>query len=99
MGLMSFGLVGLGLALVGDPDETITYVYDAQGRLVGVQRAGDVNDGVVTTYTFDEADNRTGKVTVVPPAFLAAPVREATEVDDASGTTEDSDAEPTEEPQ
>ena len=39
--------------------ETITYTYDAKGRLVKVERAGDVNNGVKTEYTHDKADNRT----------------------------------------
>lgn len=38
--------------------ETITYSYDAQGRLVKTQHTGTVNNGVVTTYSHDAADNR-----------------------------------------
>jgi YD repeat-containing protein len=38
--------------------ETITYTYDAKGRLVKVERSGTVNNGVVTTYVHDKADNR-----------------------------------------
>ena len=48
-------------------DETITYTYDARGRLVRVDHAGTVNNGVVTTYTLDKADNRTNKTTASPP--------------------------------
>jgi hypothetical protein len=43
--------------------ETITYSYDARGRLVQVLRSGNVNYGVTTTYQFDRADNRTSKAT------------------------------------
>lgn len=43
--------------------ETITYTYDAKGRLVKVERSGTVNNGVKAEYTHDKADNRT-KVTV-----------------------------------
>lgn len=39
--------------------ETITYSYDARGRLVRVVHSGTVNDGLSTTYTLDKADNRT----------------------------------------
>ena len=43
--------------------ETITYVYDARGRVKQVVRTGTVNNGVTTTYTVDKADNRTNKTT------------------------------------
>lgn len=39
--------------------ETVTYTYDARGRLVQVSRSGSVNNGVQATYTYDRADNRT----------------------------------------
>jgi hypothetical protein len=39
--------------------ETITYTYDARGRVVAVTHSGTVNNGVSTTYTSDNADNRT----------------------------------------
>ena len=38
--------------------ETITYTYDAKGRLAKVVHAGTVNNGIQTTYTHDKADNR-----------------------------------------
>lgn len=41
--------------------ETVTYRYDARGRLVKVERSGSVNNGVNTSYTYDKADNRTNK--------------------------------------
>lgn len=47
--------------------ETITYSYDARGRLVQVSRSGTVNNGVVTNYSFDKADNRTNKTTTGSP--------------------------------
>jgi coenzyme F420-reducing hydrogenase delta subunit len=47
--------------------ETITYRYDARGRLVKVERAGTVNNNFVTQYQHDKADNRTNRnVTGVP---------------------------------
>lgn len=39
--------------------ETITYTYDAKGRLVKVERSGTVNNNVTTNYSHDKADNRT----------------------------------------
>jgi YD repeat-containing protein len=52
--------------------ETITYKYDAKGRLIEVKRTGTVNNNVVTTYTYDKADNRrsvftTGSTNSPPP--------------------------------
>ena len=46
--------------------ETITYTYDARGRLVKVARSGDVNNNVTANYTYDRADNRTN-VNVTSP--------------------------------
>ena len=44
--------------------ETITYTYDAKGRLIKVERSGTVNNGVKSEYLHDKADNRTNaKVT------------------------------------
>ena len=47
--------------------ETISYSYDARGRLVQVARTGTVNNGVTTSYTLDKADNRTNKSTTGSP--------------------------------
>jgi hypothetical protein len=46
--------------------ETITYTYDARGRLVKVERSGTVNNNVSASYSYDKADNRTN-VNVVSP--------------------------------
>jgi YD repeat-containing protein len=49
------------------PSETITYTYDAKGRLTGVERTGSINNGVKVTYTVDKAGNRRNvKVTGSP---------------------------------
>jgi YD repeat-containing protein len=43
--------------------ETITYRYDARGRLVQVERrAAPTATPVVTRYTHDAANNRTNKI-------------------------------------
>ena len=47
--------------------ETITYSYDAKGRLVKVVHAGTINNGVQTTYSHDRTDNRTQVKTVGAP--------------------------------
>ena len=47
--------------------ETITYTYDARGRLIKVSHSGTVNNNVVTNYTIDKADNRTNKTTTGAP--------------------------------
>lgn len=39
--------------------ETITYEYDALGRLKRVTHAGTINDGMSSSYTYDNANNRT----------------------------------------
>lgn len=39
--------------------ETISYTYDAKGRLVKVVHSGSINNGVVVDYTYEDADNRT----------------------------------------
>lgn len=55
-GAAAAGLFGAAPALAG---ETITYTYDARGRLVAVDHDGGPSDDVRTTYTYDQADNRT----------------------------------------
>jgi hypothetical protein len=55
-------LVGAGLAAAAagaQAAETITYTYDARGRLVQVVRTGSVNNNVTASYTHDKTDNRT----------------------------------------
>lgn len=47
--------------------ETITYTYDARGRLVRVSHSGSVNNNAVTNYTIDKAENRTNKTTTGAP--------------------------------
>ena len=47
--------------------ETITYTYDAKGRVIRVVRTGTVNNNVTTEYTYDKANNRKTKVTMNSP--------------------------------
>lgn len=55
------GLVAAMAATSSQPlgNETVNYSYDARGRLVQVRHAGDVNNNVVSNYSYDKADNRT----------------------------------------
>jgi hypothetical protein len=62
----------LAMACPAIAAETITYTYDAKGRLVEVKRTGTVNNNVTTTYQHDKADNRknattTGSANTPPP--------------------------------
>ncbi len=64
-------LIGLTLAAMitssVQASETVTYTYDAKGRLVKVERSGTVNNGVKAEYTHDKANNRKNvKVTGSP---------------------------------
>ena len=40
-------------------NETITYTYDARGRLIKVVHTGTVNNNTQACYKYDKADNRT----------------------------------------
>ena len=65
---IALGLGAAAVAAVATPAlaaETVTYGYDARGRLVQVTRGGSAQGGatVVTHYALDRADNRTGKTT------------------------------------
>ena len=63
---LAFGvLVSLAGACLAS--ETITYQYDALGRLIKVARTGTVNAGANACYTYDPANNRTN-VTTSPSA-------------------------------
>ena len=55
--MLAFALVGVAGSATAT--ETITYTYDAKGRLVKVVRTGTVNNNVTVEYTHDKADNRT----------------------------------------
>ncbi len=55
------------IATAAVASETISYSYDARGRLVKVQRTGTVNNGITTTYTHDKANNRVNRTTTGAP--------------------------------
>jgi len=67
--IVAAGLAALclaGAAFAAYATETITYSYDARGRLVKVERKGSVNNNVTANYSYDKADNRTN-VNVTSP--------------------------------
>ncbi len=60
-------LAACAAGAMASASETITYTYDAKGRLVKVEHSGTVNNGVAANYTLDRADNRRNvKVTGAP---------------------------------
>ena len=59
--IAAVAVISVGAAVaarVALASETITYVYDVNGRLVKVTHSGTVNNNVVSNYTFDDVDNR-----------------------------------------
>lgn len=61
------GAIALALVSGAFATETITYTYDAKGRLIRIVRTGTVNNNVTTEYTHDKANNRKTKVTTNSP--------------------------------
>lgn len=55
----SAAALALGAANGAIAAETITYTYDAKGRVKKADRTGTVNNNVNSEYTYDKADNRT----------------------------------------
>lgn len=53
------GFASIGVTAVAIATETLTYTYDAKGRLTKVVRTGTVNNNVTVEYEHDKADNRT----------------------------------------
>jgi YD repeat-containing protein len=73
--------------------ETITYTYDALGRLVQVTRSGTVNNGASALYTYDPANNRTN-VTTAPGGGGMALTKPSEPTKEASQTGATSNAAP-----
>ena len=57
--------VGLLCGSAASATETITYTYDARGRLIRVVHTGTVNNNNQACYKYDKADNRTNVTTTV----------------------------------
>jgi hypothetical protein len=74
-GLNLWRAIPVGLVIASAAAEVqaqqILYRYDAQGRLIRVARPQFADRGYITTYTYDDADNRAQKyVTFGPTANL-----------------------------
>ena len=64
---LSLAVIIFVLPVAAHASETITYKYDAKGRLIEVKRTGTVNNNVTTTYQHDKADNRKNVTTTGSP--------------------------------
>lgn len=73
-------LAATALAGAAMAAETITYSYDALGRLITVSHSGSVNAGIVSSYAIDKADNRTNRT------VSGASSQPVLAIADASGT-------------
>lgn len=58
-------IAGLLGASAAQANETVSYRYDARGRLIEVVRPNDSGQKVRTCYAYDNADNRTNVTTTV----------------------------------
>ena len=58
---------GIAAGAAAYATETITYSYDARGRLIKVVHTGAVNNNVVSNYSYDNANNRTNVTTTGAP--------------------------------
>lgn len=64
---ITIALILLTTATSAHAAETLTYTYDAKGRVTKVVRTGTVNNNVRTDYEHDKANNRKRvKVTGAP---------------------------------
>lgn len=71
--ILKLVVLSLGaLSVAAKAGETIGYSYDVHGRLTAVTHSGSVNNGVSTTYTLDNADNRANLIVAGGAAALAA---------------------------
>jgi YD repeat-containing protein len=66
IGMIALTAAALVATAVAMASETVTYTYDARGRLVKVVRSGSVNNNVSAEYKYDKGDNRTN-VNVISP--------------------------------
>lgn len=69
-------MTGAAIIAIATPilaSETITYTYDAKGRLTKVLRTGTVNNTVTAQYAYDKADNRSTVSTTGSPNGTPTP--------------------------
>lgn len=70
--------------------ETITYTYDALGRVVAVSRSGGASSGADSTYTYDAAGNRSQVSTSGALSLLSN--QSSSEPSQTQGSAEQSEA-------
>ena len=70
---LALAATSLGLASGAAASETVTYTYDALGRLVTTTRSGTVNNGQSSTVSYDRAGNRTNYTVSGAPAPPPSP--------------------------
>lgn len=59
--------IAVTIAVAAFASETVSYTYDARGRLIKVEHSGTINNDVTANYTLDKAGNRVNlKVTGAP---------------------------------
>lgn len=76
---VALAATALAVSAAATASETITYSYDALGRLVAVSTAGGPNDGTAASTLYDPAGNRTNySVAGAGPAGLTAPASGST---------------------
>ena len=56
--MLAITSTGVPIAVPASATETVTYTYDARGRLIKVVHTGTVNNNETTEYEHDKADNR-----------------------------------------
>lgn len=71
--LLATSLVMSSSPILAQAAETVTYTYDARGRLIRVVHTGTVNNGVDKTYTYDRANNRKTAATAGSPNATPPP--------------------------
>uniref|UniRef100_UPI0035CB0425 RHS repeat domain-containing protein n=1 Tax=uncultured Sphingomonas sp. TaxID=158754 RepID=UPI0035CB0425 len=81
MRLVQAAMVSLALfgPIAASANDTITYSYNAKGRLITASHAGSANKGLVSTYQYDPADNRTSDtVSGGMPLIIVVPLNDIT---------------------
>ena len=71
--LISVSVIALMVPFGAGATETVTYSYDAQGRLVQSVISGTVNNGQTSSTSFDAANNRTNYSVSVAGASAPPP--------------------------
>ena|SRR5450759_698546 len=83
-----FLAMAVGLVQQAVAQETVSYTYDARGRVVTVAHSGASNNGVSASYTYDKAENRSN-VTVTGVGGLGPAMAPASLDQSSTSTTTD----------